>query len=73
MTVTSYPGVYMEEISSGARPIEAAGSSTAAFFGVADRGIIGKVSKKIFSFDEFVELYGGFRSDHHKALRIHRS
>ncbi len=63
MTVTSYPGVYMEEIASGARPIEAAGSSTAAFFGVADRGPIGEV-RKIFKFDEFVVLYGGFRSDH---------
>lgn len=34
---TSYltPGVYIEEVSSGARPIEARGTSTAAFVGVA--------------------------------------
>src|SRR5215207_1137872 len=29
------PGVYIEEISTGARPIEARGTSTAAFVGVA--------------------------------------
>lgn len=62
MTVTSYPGVYMEEVPGGARPIEAAGTSTAAFFGVADRGPIGEV-KQIFSFDEFSRSYGTFRSD----------
>src|SRR4051794_33709316 len=34
---TSYlaPGVYVEEVSSGARPITAVGSSTAGFVGVA--------------------------------------
>jgi uncharacterized protein len=31
------PGVYIEEISRGARPIEAVGSSTAGFVGVAPR------------------------------------
>jgi phage tail sheath protein FI len=62
MTVTSYPGVYMEEIAGGARPIEAAGTSTAAFFGAADWGPIGEVTK-IFSFDEFVANYGSFRDD----------
>jgi len=62
MTVTSYPGVYMEEIPGGARPIEAAGTSTAAFFGVADQGPIGEV-RKIFAFSEFETQYGGFRTD----------
>ena len=62
MTVTSYPGVYMEEIAGGARPIEAAGTSTAAFFGAAYKGPIGEM-KKIFNFDEFVANYGGFRND----------
>ena len=34
---TSYlaPGVYVEEVPSGARPIEAVGTSTAAFVGAA--------------------------------------
>jgi uncharacterized protein len=32
------PGVYMEEVSSGSRPIEAVGTAVAAFVGFADRG-----------------------------------
>ena len=31
------PGVYMEEVSSGARPIEAVGTAVAAFVGLAPR------------------------------------
>ena len=31
------PGVYMEEVSSGSRPIEAVGTAVAAFVGVARR------------------------------------
>lgn len=59
MAVLTYPGVYVEEISSGVKPIEAAGTSTAAFFGVAERGPIGAL-KKIFNFTEFQTVYGGF-------------
>ena len=32
-----YPGVYVEEISTGARPIEAVGTSTAGFVGIAPK------------------------------------
>lgn len=63
MSNPTYPGVYMEEVSSGVRPIEAAGTSTAAFFGYVQRGPIGVV-KKIFSFSEFQVLYGGFVVGH---------
>ena len=31
------PGVYMEEVSAGARPIEAVGTAVAAFVGLAPR------------------------------------
>ena len=34
-----HPGVYVEEVSSGVRPIEAASTSTAAFVGLAEMGI----------------------------------
>ena len=59
MATLTAPGVYVEEVSSGVRPIQAAGTSTAAFFGVAERGPIGEVTK-IFNFTEFQTLYGGF-------------
>lgn len=59
MATLTAPGVYVEEVSGGARPIEAAGTSTAAFFGVAERGPIGQVTK-VFDFTEFQAVYGGF-------------
>ena len=62
MTVTSYPGVYVEELPGGARVIEAAGTSTAVFFGVADKGPVDKM-RKIFNFNEFKKHYGDFRAD----------
>ena len=71
MAVVSYPGVYMEEVSSGVRPIEAAGTSTAAFFGVADRGTIGEV-KKIFNFTEFQTHYGGFLNGYFLAHSVYQ-
>ena len=35
------PGVYVEEVSSGIRPIEGVGTSTGAFIGIAEKGPIG--------------------------------
>lgn len=59
MANLSYPGVYMEEISSGVRPIEAASTSIAAFIGEAEKGEIGK-AVKVYNFTEYQNSYGGF-------------
>jgi hypothetical protein len=59
MTVVSYPGVYIEEIPSGARAIEAAGTSTAAFVGLAERGP-NDDAVRITSWDEYQKQFGGF-------------
>jgi uncharacterized protein len=59
VTTTTYPGVYMQEVSSGVRPIQAASTSTPAFLGVAERGPIGSVSQ-IFNFTAFQTIYGDF-------------
>ena len=56
---TSYPGVYMQEVSSGVRPIQAASTSTAAFLGEAARGPIG-VPVRVVNFTEFQATFGGF-------------
>jgi uncharacterized protein len=55
----SYPGVYVEELPGGARPIETAGTSTAAFVGVTERGPDSGV-QRISSWDEFQKVYGSF-------------
>jgi uncharacterized protein len=52
------PGVYVEERSTGARPIAGVSTSTAAFIGVAERGPVGRATL-VTGFAEFVRRYGG--------------
>lgn len=59
MATLTAPGVYVDEVSSGVRPIAAAGTSTAAFFGEAERGPNDRVVK-VFNFTEFQTYYGDF-------------
>lgn len=59
MVQVSYPGVYVEEISSGVRPIEGVSTSTAAFIGITEKGPINK-AKKISSWTEFETNYGSY-------------
>ncbi|NOT56608.1 MAG: phage tail sheath family protein [Deltaproteobacteria bacterium] len=59
MAQVSYPGVYIEEVPSGVRPIAAASTSIAAFIGVAERGPVGE-AVKVFNFTEYQNRYGGF-------------
>ena len=56
------PGVYMEELSSGNRPITPASTSVAAFIGAAQKGPVDQATL-VTNFSEFVKLYG-------EALRI---
>jgi uncharacterized protein len=59
MAQLTYPGVYVEEVPSGVRPIAAASTSIAAFIGMAERGPVGE-AVKIFNFTEYQNRYGGF-------------
>jgi len=69
-----HPGVYVEEIPSGSKPIESSGTSTAAFIGFAVKGpvnnkeAIKNESKKegfapvlISKWDEYEQQFGGIR------------
>ncbi|MCY1033725.1 phage tail sheath subtilisin-like domain-containing protein [Corallococcus sp. BB11-1] len=53
-----HPGVYVEEKSAGARPIEGVGTSTAAFVGEAARGIPG-MAWFLTGFAEYERAFGG--------------
>lgn len=53
------PAVYIEEKSSGNKPIQGVGTSTAAFVGHADRGPVGK-AVLITNFSRFLKTFGGF-------------
>ncbi|MBV7328185.1 hypothetical protein KFU94_07970 [Chloroflexi bacterium TSY] len=59
MAVLSYPGVYVEEVSSGVRPIAAASTSTPAFVGLAEMGPDDE-AKRITSWTEFQKHYGTY-------------
>lgn len=57
----SYPGVYVDEFEPGA-PIEGAGTNTAVFVGLAERGPRNRATL-ITSWDLFVATFGGFLAD----------
>src|SRR4051812_36143696 len=54
----SYPGVYVEEVSSGVRTISGVATSIGLFIGWAARGPTDK-AKRIFSFSDYERTYGG--------------
>jgi hypothetical protein len=62
------PGVYVEEIDLGAKPIEGVSTSTAGFLGPTERGPL--EPKLITGFPEFTQVYGGFLSDSHLAYAV---
>ncbi|MGH7775204.1 MAG: phage tail sheath family protein [Candidatus Binatia bacterium] len=62
MPTLTYPGVYVQEIPSGVRPIEAASTSTAAFVGLAEMGPDDE-ARRITNWTEFQRYYGTFIND----------
>ncbi len=69
MAILSYPGVYVEEVSSGIRPIESASTSTAAFVGLAEMGPDDE-ALRITSWTEFQRFYGTYISDGYLAHSV---
>jgi phage tail sheath protein FI len=57
-----HPGVYIREVPSGLRPIEAVGTSTACFIGEAEKGTPNK-PKMMTSWQEYEREYGSFISE----------
>jgi phage tail sheath protein FI len=53
------PGVYMEEVSSGSKPIEAAGTAVAAFVGFAEKGPSNE-PVLVTNWTQFTQTFGGF-------------
>lgn len=62
MPTYQHPGVYIQEISSGLRPIEGVSTSNAAFIGKAEKGTL-KKAKLVTNFQEFENNYGGIVAD----------
>lgn len=53
-----HPGVYVEEVSGGVKPIEGVGTSTSAFVGESARGIPG-MAHFVTNFGDFQKVLGG--------------
>jgi uncharacterized protein len=58
-----HPGVYVEEVPSGARPIEAVGTSTAVFLGftATTHGVAVGEATLVTRFEEYADKFGGYR------------
>ena len=69
---TSYlsPGVYVEEVDRGSKPIEAVGTNTVGFLGTCSKG---PVNKSIFipNWSQFVNTYGDFRDSQYLAHAVY--
>lgn len=68
MPTLTYPGVYIQEISSGVRPIAIASTSTAAFVGLAEKGPDQPL--RVTNWTEFQRLYGYFTTDGYLAHSV---
>jgi uncharacterized protein len=53
------PGVYVEEVDSGSRPIEGVGTAVAAFVGLAERGPANE-PVLVNNWSQFTDTFGGF-------------
>jgi phage tail sheath protein FI len=62
------PGVYIEEIEVGAKPIEGVSTSTAGFLGQTERGPV--EPRLATSLEQFLRLYGGYIEDSYLAYAV---
>ncbi len=56
------PGVFVEEVPPGEQPVQAVGTSTGAFIGIAEKGALNK-PKLVTNWSQFVKDFGGYRRD----------
>ncbi|MEV6609171.1 MULTISPECIES: phage tail sheath family protein [unclassified Kutzneria] len=64
------PGVYMEEVSSGSRPIEAVGTAVAAFVGFAEQGPVNE-PVLVTSWTQFKRAFGDFVDGYYLAHAVY--
>ncbi|MFD4762073.1 phage tail sheath family protein [Streptomyces sp. NPDC058439] len=64
------PGVYVEEVQSGARPIEGVGTAVAAFVGFAENGPF-HTPTLVTGWDQYTQLFGGFTEGAYLPLSVY--
>ncbi|KIF75176.1 tail protein [Streptomyces sp. 150FB] len=64
------PGVYVEEVASGARPIEGVGTSVAAFVGLAPNGPLNEPTL-VTNWSQYVASFGDFTDGYYLAHSVY--
>lgn len=64
------PGVYVEEVSSGVKPIAGVGTAVGAFVGLAEKGVIGQ-AVLVTNWSQFVNEFGGFIPNGYLAYAVY--
>src|SRR5512135_1905523 len=64
------PGVYVEEVEAGSRPIEGVGTSVAAFVGLATRGPFNQPTL-VTNWSQFVQGFGDFMDGSYLAHAVY--
>ena len=64
------PGVYVEEIPSGSRPIELAGTAVAAFVGFTEKGPVG-TPVRVTNWTQYQDTFGGFIRNGYTPLSVY--
>src|ERR1700730_7041283 len=65
------PGVYVEEVEAGSRPIEGVGTATAAFVGLAEKGPV-NAPTLVTNWSQFSQTFGGFLEGSYLAHSVYR-
>jgi len=63
------PGVYVEEVPAGEQPIQAVGTSTAGFIGIAEKGPLNQ-AVLVTNRSQFRKNFGGYRKDSFLAYAV---
>src|SRR5438128_1998260 len=64
------PGVYVEEMEAGTRPIEGVGTAVAAFVGLAEKGPVNQPTL-VTNWTQFSETFGDFVPDTYLAHSVY--
>ena len=64
------PGVYVEEVDSGSRPIEGVGTAVAAFVGAAERGPLNEATL-VTNWSQFSQTFGDFTEGSYLAHSVY--
>jgi phage tail sheath protein FI len=64
------PGVYVEEVSSGSKPIEGVGTAVAAFVGFAEKGPVNEPTL-VTNWTQFTQSFGEFIEDSYLAHAVY--